>query len=410
MIANRSDARKRSHAEAALERALFTTGLVFNQTWEDPAVDREALAITGDETVLAIASAGDNVLDLALAGARKIYAVDLNPAQVHLLQLKIAAAQRLDSAGFRHLFALAPASAARDVYHAHLRQHLAPDARAFWDRRLSLLERGLYLAGKFGRALATLRLGLRLACGRQRLEQFFACQSLAEQAGVYQRYIRPRWWNALARPFAASGPVLALFGAHPHQAWRVRGQGFAHALEAGITRALTTLPARDNYFWQQAFLGRYLQLPPYLRPENYARLQAGVAAIEVQHGRVEALLARLPPGSIDCANLLDAPDWLGPEATAAWWARLRPVLSSRGRVLFRTVDPSYRLPPAVLADWQDATDPAWTARERTGVYAGVHVLVDRAMRKPARVSASAPALPPTPALPPRAARAPGGPD
>jgi S-adenosylmethionine:diacylglycerol 3-amino-3-carboxypropyl transferase len=168
-----------------------------------------------------------------------------------------------------------------------------------------------------------------------------------------------------------------LFGAHPYQAWRVRGQGFARALEAGITRALTTQPARTNYFWQQVFLGRYLQLPPYLSPDNYARLQAAVERIELHQGRIEALLTKLPPDSIDCTNLLDAPDWLPAQGTVDWWQRLGPAMTGRGRVLFRTVDPGYRLPDAVLAQWKDVTDPAWTVKERTGVYAGVYLYLRR---------------------------------
>ena len=67
-------------------------------------------------------------------------------------------------------------------------------------------------------------------------------------------------------------------------------------------------------------------------------------------------------------------------ATAHWWQLLRPAMTGRGRVLFRTVDPAYRLPEEVRAHWQDATDPAWAARERTGIYAGVAVYVARPER------------------------------
>jgi hypothetical protein len=52
-------------------------------------------------------------------------------------------------------------------------------------------------------------------------------------------------------------------------------------------------------------------------------------------------------------------------------------MTGRGRVLFRTVDPGYRLPDAVLAQWKDVTDPAWTVKERTGVYAGVYLYLRR---------------------------------
>ena len=44
--------------------------LVYNQCWEDPAVDGAALALTPADRVLVITSAGCNALDYALSGAR----------------------------------------------------------------------------------------------------------------------------------------------------------------------------------------------------------------------------------------------------------------------------------------------------------------------------------------------------
>ena len=92
--------------------------------------------------MVTIASAGDNVLALSLYGP-KIYAVDLNQAQIHLLNLKIAAAQRVQYSDFWHLFSLAPAKRAHEVYHGTIRSHLDAKDRAFWDVNLGLLKNGL---------------------------------------------------------------------------------------------------------------------------------------------------------------------------------------------------------------------------------------------------------------------------
>ena len=64
--------------------------LVYNQCWEDPAVDHEALRRRPDDRVLVITSAGCNALDYALSGA-SVLAVDVNSRQNHLLELKRAA-------------------------------------------------------------------------------------------------------------------------------------------------------------------------------------------------------------------------------------------------------------------------------------------------------------------------------
>lgn len=360
-----------------LERLVFGSGLVFNQTWEDPDVDGQALALGGDDVVFAIASAGDNVLACALAGPKKIYAVDLNPAQIYLLNLKIAAARQLSYADFWHLFSLAPAPRAHDIYHDLLRSHVDGETRHFWDANLGLLRAGLYRAGVFGRTLWLLRTYLQVVCGSRALARVFECESLAEQADFYFKRIHSRWWNPLAKPFAEQLPILLMFGAHPHQARRVGGRQFAGFLAAGIRRAMSTSPARDNFLWQQVLLGRYLAPPPYLRPENFARLKEAVTRIETRVGRAEIFLSDVPPSSVTRFNLLDAPDWLSAEETVEWWDVLQKAAAPEARVLFRSIDPGYRLPDSVLSRWENLSDPNWVAQERTGVYAGVYLLCRR---------------------------------
>jgi S-adenosylmethionine-diacylglycerol 3-amino-3-carboxypropyl transferase len=360
---------------AWLERWLFGSGLVFNQVWEDPLVDRQALAPTVDDVVLGIASAGDNLLALLLEGPRKIYAVDLNPAQIHLLRLKVAAIQQLDYPDFWHLFSLAPAPRAGQLYHEHLRNHLPAETQEFWDAHLILLERGLSYAGVFGRALWLLRSYLKLVCGESALQQLFHQDSLGDQAEHYRRRIHTPWWNPVARPLAAVLPVLVMFGAHPRQAWRVRGGQFAHSLAQGIYQALTTSPIQNNFLWQQALLGHYLTPPEYARPENFSRLKANISRVEMYIGRAQDLLRSLPPESLTAINLLDALDWLEDVETLDLWTLIRRAAAPGARVLFRSIDPTYCLPGAASTGWRDQTDPRWARAERTGVYAKVCLYV-----------------------------------
>ena len=56
------------------------------------------LELGPDDNVLVITSAGCNALDYALAGPRHVYAVDLNPRQNALLELKKAAIRALPGA------------------------------------------------------------------------------------------------------------------------------------------------------------------------------------------------------------------------------------------------------------------------------------------------------------------------
>jgi S-adenosylmethionine-diacylglycerol 3-amino-3-carboxypropyl transferase len=90
--------RNRAFSTQGLLEFLFTLafkGLVYPQIWEDPDVDMEALAISPDCHVVAIASGGCNVLSYLIADPARITAVDLARPHVALNRLKLAAARHL---------------------------------------------------------------------------------------------------------------------------------------------------------------------------------------------------------------------------------------------------------------------------------------------------------------------------
>ncbi|MBI3747787.1 MAG: DUF3419 family protein, partial [Chloroflexi bacterium] len=65
--------------------------LLYGACWEDLEIARAALRIPGGGLVVAIGSAGDNVIGLLLDDPGRVLAVDLNPAQTALIDLKLAA-------------------------------------------------------------------------------------------------------------------------------------------------------------------------------------------------------------------------------------------------------------------------------------------------------------------------------
>ena len=59
--------------QGLLERAftLWFSGFVYNQIWEDPWVDVEAMQLDADSRILTISSGGCNVLNYLLSGPRR---------------------------------------------------------------------------------------------------------------------------------------------------------------------------------------------------------------------------------------------------------------------------------------------------------------------------------------------------
>ena len=149
--------RNPAFSPAGLLETLFATafkGLVYAQIWEDPEIDMEALAITPDCDIVAIASGGCNILSYLIADPRSITAVDLSTAHVALNRLKRTAALHLpDWEAFYRFFGSAHDVANLDAYRRHLAPQLDRDTRSYWEqrgafglgrRRISMFARNIY--------------------------------------------------------------------------------------------------------------------------------------------------------------------------------------------------------------------------------------------------------------------------
>ena len=128
----------------------FNNEYIYAFTWEDPRVDHRLLNIRSDDVVLCVTSAGDNVLDyLYQAGPRRIHAVDLNPNQNHLLELKIAAFQSLPYAQVWKMFGEGRLPAFRETLITKLSPHMSSQACQYWLKHAGIFSssRGLYETG-----------------------------------------------------------------------------------------------------------------------------------------------------------------------------------------------------------------------------------------------------------------------
>jgi S-adenosylmethionine-diacylglycerol 3-amino-3-carboxypropyl transferase len=384
----------------ALERlfALWFSRLVYNQIWEDPAVDLEALALEPDMHLVTIASAGCNVLNYLAAAPAEVTAVDLNPAHLALTRLKIAALQRLpDHDSFFRFFGEADDPGNRQAYDHHIRPHLDAETRRFWDSRtlsgacqIDRFRRGFYRHGQLGRFVAALHILCRLH-GRDpgALTQ---AGSLDEQRRLFDETIAPLFRTRLVRALAQLPVAFYGLGIPPAQyaAMRHGADGaFADELCERLRRLACNGPIADNYFAWQAFARTYDRerrraVPDYLKAEHFETLRERIERIGTVLATMTAFLARQPRGSVDRYVLLDAQDWMSRTQLNALWREILRTARPGARVVFRTAAADSpleaALAPELMAHWHadKALAASLHARDRSGIYGGFHLysLVD----------------------------------
>jgi S-adenosylmethionine-diacylglycerol 3-amino-3-carboxypropyl transferase len=367
--------------------AIHHRSLVYNQCWEDPAVDREALGLTPEDRVLVITSAGCNALDYALSGAR-VLAVDVNPRQNHLLELKRAGIRALDFDGFFELFGRGGSPRAREAY-AALREALPDTSREHWDREIRLFEpdrtrgRSFYYGGSSGLVALALtswiRHGARMWASVERL---LAARTLEEQLGVYHGEVRGRLLGEGLLRLVGSQAVMSLVGVPEPQRRMIleRPGGFPAFLRDCLDHVMSVALLSENYFWSVYLTGSYSResCPRYLEQASFARLKAGlVDNVTSFTGTVTQCLAR-ESEPVTAFVLLDHMDWLAAHAQLLEeeWAGIFRVAGPGARVIFRSGGrDALFLPLSVLRRLRFERERAQALhqRDRVGTYGSFHI-------------------------------------
>ncbi|HEX5280990.1 MAG TPA: DUF3419 family protein [Micropepsaceae bacterium] len=385
----------------ALER-LFTLmfqGFVYNQVWEDPVVDLEALRLNSSHRLITIASGGCNVLNYLTADPARVIAVDLNPNHVALTRLKLQALEYLpDYESFFRFFGNARDKNNRSAFDEFLAQRLDPATRQYWEkriplrgRRINMFARNLYRYGLLGRFIGILHALAKL--NGKRLADMLTARDIGEQRLIFDRTIAPLFDNRLVR-FLSRMPVSFYgLGIPPAQydelvASAADGNPIT-TLRARVERLACDFPIAENYFAWQAFSRGYdLQhrtaVPPYLRLENYDAIRSRSGRVEVHHASMTDFLAQQPAGSLHRFVLLDAQDWMTQTQIASLWTEITRTASAQdARVIFRTAgleSPLARkLPESLLAGWNYLSEESRNlhARDRSSIYGGFHVYARR---------------------------------
>ncbi len=387
-------------AHRKLFDAIYSRSLIYNTCWEDPAVDREALGLGADDVVLAITSAGCNVLDYALAGPRRIHAVDANPRQTALLEIKLAAIRRLEFEEFFAIFGEGSHPAFRDIYFDRLREELSPFARNYWDQHGSWFLRttpgdSFYFHGLSGRVARAFRTYLDLRPRlRAAVDELFAARDLEAQRRIYDLRIAPLLWGRALDWILSRQLTMSLLGVPLPQHEEVRRQhsgGVPGFVREAVDYVFRCLPVWTNYFWILYLRGAYSAecCPEYLKRENFQRLKAGLIDRVLPHTSSVTAFLQANEERIDKFVLLDHMDWMAsvsPLALAEEWAAIIRRAAPAARLIFRSAhaEPGYlkmlqidaRGRSLLLSDvlrFHPQLAQELTRRDRVHTYAGFHI-------------------------------------
>lgn len=306
-----------------VSRRIFTTvhgnNLVYNTCWEDPRLDRVALDFGPSDNVMVITSAGCNALDYSLAGPNHVHAVDMNPRQNALLDLKKSAIRNLEYEDFFQMFGNGRLPDVKSVYQQKLRAELPTWSQAFWDKRIKWFDNGrksFYYRGTSGAIARMIKTYTdNVIRVRPHLDAILNAESVAEQKEIYEKHLRQKFWSGMMKFAMNRDTTMSMLGVPKAQRKQIETQyegGLVKFIQDCMESVFVELPMKDNYFWRVYMNGAYTPecCPEYLKPDNFQRLKSGVVDRVTTHtDSVQGFLEK-HDGTISRYILLDHMDWL----------------------------------------------------------------------------------------------------
>ena len=258
--------------------------LVYNTCWEDPRLDHQAMELNDKDDVLVITSAGCNALDYALASPNSVHAVDMNPRQNALLELKMAGIRHLEFEDFFQLFGKGRLPEVRAIYEQELRDSLSEFAQTYWDRWITFFDnpqKPFYFRGTSGGFARMINVYIdRILRCRPTVNRLLEADSVDQQRDIYENELHDRFWTRSLRFAMGRDTTLSLLGVPRAQRVQVEKDyegGIVQFVQDCLESVLARLPIHDNYFWRVYMTGSYTRncCPKYLKPDNFTALKSG---------------------------------------------------------------------------------------------------------------------------------------
>lgn len=348
----------------------FNDEYIYAFTWEDTRVDERLLKLGPDDKVLAITSAGDNILSYLTQSPARVHAVDLNPTQNHLLELKAAAyTSGIPYDDFWKIFGEGKHSQFRDLLITKLSPHLSGRAFQYWLKNIHVFQNssgyGLYDTGGSRHAIRVFRWIARIFGLRSAVKQLLETKTLNEQREIWRNKVRPALlsklvcnlvvaqesflWAALGVP----KNQLAMIEADHAESDLVKGpkptakNNRSHAIWHYMVNTLDPVAeethiAENNPYYYVCLAGKFSRKchPDYLSPQAHAKLSRPNAldGLRIHTDELEEVIARITPGTLTVAVVMDSMDWFdtGSRAAGAQITKLNRALQMGGRVLLRS--------------------------------------------------------------------------
>lgn len=322
-----------AQAHQALNARVDLTRIRYAQCWEDADILLAAVRLAPGSRCLSVASAGDNTLALLTQSPREVVALDMNPAQLSCLALRVAAYKTLTHAELLGFIGARPCMY-RPALYQRCRKALSKPGQIFWDARPLDIACGLGAIGRFENYFSLFRRRvLPWVHGSRTIAALCSPKSQTDRQHFYSTTWNSWRWRVLFRLFF-SRTLMGRVGRDPEFFRYVEGD-VANRLMSRTRHALTTLDPATNPYLHWILFGNYGEaLPLALRAEHFNTIRDNLDRLSWRSSSVEDYLDDHPHKRFDAFNLSDIFEYMSQVDYAAALARLVKSSAPHARLVY----------------------------------------------------------------------------
>lgn len=307
----------------------------YSQCWEDPQILLEALSIHYNDCVLSVTSGGDNTLAILLAGPEKVFSVDLNVAQNHLLEFKRVAAKNLDYEEYLELLGARESDRRMELFKKIL-SDIPLASQTWWLNHASLVKHGVINCGRFERfTRGFARYLLPFIHSQKTISGLLSCQDIGEQKAFYRDHWNTRWWRFFFG-LASNRLMLKRYARQQGMFTYTKKETVADVYRKRLERHLISIPIKGNFFLYYSLTGKYGDaLPPYLEEKNYIKLRnIPESTLSVITDNLLNYMKSIPANTFSKFNLSDIFEALSQTENEILWNQIIRIAKPGAKIAY----------------------------------------------------------------------------
>ncbi len=284
----------------------------YAQVWEDADILQEALDVNANDSVISIASAGENALSLLVRNPKHVYAIDLSDEQIFCCELKISAYKLLDYEECMELIGVKESINRKELYEKVV-NNISNDAKEYFYNNFKIIENGIIHCGKFEKYLTTFgKKVLPLVHSKSTIQELLQPKTEEERIRFYDEKWNNRRWRLLFRIFF-SKHVMAKLG-RDEAFFRYVKTNVADNILEHTKYAITKLDNSQNSYLHYILNGKYTNvLPLAYRRENFDIIKNNIDKISLHSKTVEEFVQDPKIEPITKFNLSDIFEYMSDE-------------------------------------------------------------------------------------------------